>query len=421
MRRFLTTGWNTQRKLAMLKFFEEARGMPGGHSFAGYIENVSRDFFAGLNEEQRQAVLAGGAKWPTSALSVLARLPDRPTTETLLEIVKLDRDVRRVDSDAARKLRIGIAAVLGGSRDPGAMTYLREVYENEPDRRVMLAMALAQQPDGDNWPLLIRSLSFVEGAAAQEILLKLARVDQTPDAPEAYRQVIIRGLMLRENGSQHAIALLEKWTDRRLTEPGDPWAEALAAWQRWFAETYPEMPEPQLPQEVVQSHWTFQELLSYLTGPQPSHGNATRGAAMFIKANCSKCHRFGEQGDTVGPDLSTVSRRFQRKEILESILYPSQVISDQYASQTILTTDGRTVTGMVSPVGDGSVIVLQASGEKLAIAKHDIEEITRSKTSAMPEGLLNALTLDEVGDLFAYLTQGPAAELTTRKPPRTKR
>ena len=419
--RFLTAGWNTQRKLAMLKFFEEARAMPGGHSFAGYIENVSRDFFAGLNEEQRQAVLAGGVKWPTSALSVLARLPDHPSAETLREIIKLDREVKRLDSDAARKLRIGIAAVLGGSRDPDAMTYLREVYENEPDRRVMLAMALAQQPDGENWPLLVRSLAIVEGSAAQEILLKLTQVDETPDNPEAYRQVIIRGLMLRDNGSQQAIALLEKWTDQKLSEPGDPWNESLAAWQRWFVEAYPELPEPQLPQEIVQSHWTFQELLSYLTGPQQSHGDATRGARMFTKANCIKCHRFGEQGDTVGPDLTTVARRFQRKEILESILYPSQVISDQYASQTIVTTDGRSITGMVSPVGDGSVIVLQVSGEKVTIAKDDIEEVTRSKTSAMPEGLLNGLTLDEVGDLFAYLTQNPSAELTTRKPLRAKR
>ncbi len=419
--RFLMIGWNTARKLAMLKFFEEARSMPGGHSFAGYIENVSRDFFAGLNEEQRRAVLAGGAKWPTSALSVLARLPEHPSSETLQQITKLDRDLRRVDSDPARKLRIGIAAVLGGSRDADAMAYLREVYENEPDRRVMLAMALAQQPEGENWPLLVRSLAIVEGAAAQEILLKLAQVDQVPESPEAFRQVIIRGLMLRENGSQHAIALLEKWTDQRLSEPGDRWSEALAAWQKWFVESYPELPEPTLPQEVVQSHWTFQELLSYLSGPQQQRGDASRGAAMFVKANCSKCHRFGEEGDTVGPDLTTVSRCFQRKEILESILYPSQVISDQYASQTILTSRGRTVTGMVSPVGDGSIVVLQANGEKVKIAKEDIEDVTRSKTSAMPDGLLNALTLEEVGDLFAYLTQGPAAELTTRKSPRTKR
>ena len=39
----------------------------------------------------------------------------------------------------------------------------------------MMAMALAQQPDGENWPLLVRSLAIVEGAAAQEILLKLTR------------------------------------------------------------------------------------------------------------------------------------------------------------------------------------------------------------------------------------------------------
>ncbi len=75
---------------------------------------------------------------------------------------------------------------------------------------------------------------------------------------------------------------------------------------------------------------------------------------------------------------------------------------------------------MVSPVGDGSLIVLQLNGEKAKIRKDEIEEVTRNKTSAMPEGLLNGLTLDEVGDLFAYLTQGPAAELT-RKPARSKR
>jgi putative heme-binding domain-containing protein len=419
--RFLNAGWNTSRKLAMLKFFEEARTMPGGHSFAGYIENVSRDFFAGLNDEQRQAVLAEGAKWPTSALSVLARLPDHPSPATLAEIQDLDRQVKRVDSEASRRLRIGIAAVLGNSRDPEAMAYLREVYESEPDRRVMLAMALAQQPEADNWPLLVRSLPIVEGAAAQEILIKLGQVDQTPDEPEAYRQVIIRGLMLRENGGQHAVALLEKWADRRLSESGDDWQTALAAWQSWFADTYPDLPAAQLPQEAVQSHWTYQELLSYLTGPEQGHvGNATRGAAIFDKANCTKCHRFGERGDTVGPDLTSIVKRFQRKEILESILYPSQVISDQYATQTITTGDGRMITGMVSPVGDGSLIVLQASGEKIKLGKDDIEEVTRVKQSAMPEGLLNVLTLEEVGDLFAYLTKPPAPELT-RKPTTKKR
>ena len=163
----------------MLKFFEEARGMPGGHSYAGYIENVSRDFFAGLSEEQRQAVLINGAKWPTSALSVLARLPSPSKRHALRHSRSLDRQVKRLDTDAARKLRIGIAAVLGQSRDPDSMEYLRNLYENEPDRRVILAMALSQQPDGDNWPILVRlAVDRGRNSASQEILAKLARVDR---------------------------------------------------------------------------------------------------------------------------------------------------------------------------------------------------------------------------------------------------
>jgi putative membrane-bound dehydrogenase-like protein len=403
--RFLTVGWTTPRKLVMLKFLEEARTLPGGHSYAGYIENVSRDFFANLTEPERQVVLAGGAKWPSSALSVLAGLPDTLSLETLTELQKLDRQLKRVDGEPARKLRLGITAVLGASRDPLAMAYLRETFDNEPDRRVPIAMALAQQPDGENWPRLVRSLGFVEGMAAQEILLKLAEVDRTPEDPEAYRQVIIRGLMLRENGGREASALLEKWTGQHPPEPTATWDVTMPTWQAWFAQTYPDLPEPELPKEPEQSHWTYQELLSYLTGPQHAAGNASRGSNVFEKAQCVKCHRFGQRGEVIGPDLTTVARRFQRKEILESILFPSQVISDQYATQSIVTTDGRTVTGMVSPVGDGSLIVLQANGEKLKLGKDEIEEAKRTKHSAMPDGLLNILTLEEVADLFAYLTK----------------
>jgi putative heme-binding domain-containing protein len=147
-----------------------------------------------------------------------------------------------------------------------------------------------------------------------------------------------------------------------------------------------------------------------LTGPAHAPGNASRGSNVFEKAQCVKCHRFGQRGEVIGPDLTSVSRRFQRKEILESILFPSQVISDQYATQAISTNDGRTITGMVSPVGDGSLIVLQANGEKLTLTKDEIETAQRAKHSAMPDGLLNTLTLEEVADLFAYLTKTPAGD-----------
>lgn len=400
--RFLQAGWTIPLKLAVLEFYENAREMPGGHSFAGYLENVSRDFFAGFNDEQRALVLADGAKWPTSALSVLAKL-ENPSPEIIVQLQQLDRKVKRMDGEAARRLRIGIAAVLAASKDPVGMTYLRELFETEPDRRVTIAMCLAQQPHGDNWPLLVRSLSIVEGAVAQEVLGRLATVDQIPSAPEPYRQVIIRGLMLGDNGGRRAVSLLEKWTGERLTKPDDSVAASLAVWQKWFMEHYPDEPEPKLPVDSAQNHWTYQELLSHLSGPAAATADPVRGAAVFEKAQCIKCHRFGDRGEGAGPDLTTVSQRFQRKEILESILYPSQVISDQYASRSITTTDGRVFTGMAAPAGDGAIVVLQANAEKVLIPKDEIAEVVRSKKSAMPDELLNKLTIEEVADLFAFL------------------
>ncbi len=105
--------WTTPQKLALLKYYETARTLPGGHSFTGYIENVSRDFFAGLTEAERAKVLADGSKWPSSALSVLAKLPDEPGAETLNQLMTLDRQLdfkrndRRTGPPAADRNRRG--------------------------------------------------------------------------------------------------------------------------------------------------------------------------------------------------------------------------------------------------------------------------------------------------------------------------
>jgi putative heme-binding domain-containing protein len=151
-----------------------------------------------------------------------------------------------------------------------------------------------------------------------------------------------------------------------------------------------------------------------LTGPQGSRGVASRGAALFESAQCAKCHRFGERGDSVGPDLTNVAKRFQRKEILESILFPSQTISDQFASQTVVANDGKTYVGMVAPSGNGALVVLQANGEKMTIPEDEVESRTRAKVSSMPQGLLNRLSIEEVADLFAYLSGRGASDLADK-------
>jgi putative heme-binding domain-containing protein len=104
-----------------------------------------------------------------------------------------------------------------------------------------------------------------------------------------------------------------------------------------------------------------------------------------------------------------VAQRFQRKEILESIVYPSHVISDQYASRVIVA-GGKSYAGLVTPRGQQGVTVLLPTGQKVELAHEDIDDVRPSPMSAMPTGLLNTLSLEQVADLFAYLgTSGDAA------------
>ena len=237
----------------------------------------------------------------------------------------------------------------------------------------------------------------------------LSRFPQKDDKPQDLRQVILLGLKLGDNGGREAVLVLEHWTGQKPADSRGPWPGVLAAWQKWFTEKYPDQPEAVLPVEAAGTKWTFAELANFLASGESADGNPDRGAAVFEKALCVKCHRYGNRGEGIGPDLSNVSKRFQRKEILESVVFPSQVISDQFAAKTVVTTDGKTYTGLVGPTGDG-VVVLQPNAEKVNVAKSEIESIAPSKKSAMPEGLFNTLSLAEIADLFAYLAQAPPAK-----------
>lgn len=401
--RFISRGWTGPQKLALLEFYESAHAFDGGHSLSGYLQNVSRDFFATFSDEQRKAVLAEGMRWPRSALGVLAGVPKELDQDTLEQLMGLDQQLAGSDEPSVRLLRTGIVAVLGRSQQEPAMAYLRLMFEREPERRGEIAMGLAQSPGGENWPLLVRSLNILEGVAAQEVLIQLANVDQVVEQPEPLRQAILCGLRLGESGGKHAVALLEKWTGHQAAGAEAAWDKALAAWQEWFARSYPDQPAVALPVDSASSRWTMQELVEFLDGDGGAQGDAWRGALVYEKAQCIKCHRFGGKGETIGPDLSAVGQRFQKKEIIESVLFPSQIISDQYASKTVVTTDGVTVTGIVGAAGDNAVVVLQSNGQKVAISRSRIEQIVPSKKSTMPEGLFNELSLEEIADLFAFL------------------
>ncbi len=167
---------------------------------------------------------------------------------------------------------------------------------------------------------------------------------------------------------------------------------------------------PSEPRPLVKK-WTVSELLA--PEDPPSERDRSRGREMFAQASCVHCHRFGTRGTLIGPDLTDVSRRFNRRDLLVSIVEPSRVIAENYRSLQILTTDGRTFLGQATLGGDYRSPVLRLSTnpkqpfQSIEIPKQEIESQRLSEISWMPQGLLDTFTREEILDLVAYLESSP--------------
>ena len=131
-----------------------------------------------------------------------------------------------------------------------------------------------------------------------------------------------------------------------------------------------------------------------------------RGKATFEAAQCALCHRYGDQGGAVGPDLTNVSTRFKRPDILESITEPSKVVSEQYMNTMFTLNDGRVVAGRIAQESSDKVVVMTNPFDTATTAtvnKAEIKARELSKVSPMPPGQLNTCTEGEILDLLAFL------------------
>jgi len=400
---FLTRGWDGNTRKQLLEFLQRARDLDGGGSYAFYIDNAAKQFATTLGEEDSLYVLDNAGRWPSAALGALYSLPEDIDPEIRNSLIRLDREIDGEAEEPHRSLKVGIVAILARSGQDEAMAYLRDVWERNPERRQTVAMGLAQKPDGENWTLLVRSLAFVEGDAAAEVVKQLINVPKAPAEPEYIRSALIVADKLGKSGARDVFALLEYWTGET---PEDEYAtleEELNAWQQWFHERHPDLPEARAPKRLPTNKWVISELLRDITKKeQIERVSLTSGAAVFRKSQCAKCHRLGNEGTPLGPELTNMHKRFMRKEVMEAILYPSHTISSQYASSVVVTAECKTYTGMLTEVGDNYVVTTNVA-EKITIAKDDVEQVTSSPVSVMPNGLLDELTVDEIADLFAYL------------------
>lgn len=136
--------------------------------------------------------------------------------------------------------------------------------------------------------------------------------------------------------------------------------------------------------------------------------NFAQGKMLFSAALCSTCHSMkGEGGGAVGPDLTQLGTRFSKRDILESIILPSKVISDQYAATDFQMKDGSTITGRLKNEENGKYYISMNpfSPQTLqVINKKDVTSTKLSNVSIMFPGTINRLNKEELKDLLAYLT-----------------
>ena len=139
--------------------------------------------------------------------------------------------------------------------------------------------------------------------------------------------------------------------------------------------------------------------------PLLTGGNAERGRLVFFgnKAGCGTCHRVGEQGGNVGPDLTKVGAVRAGRDILESVVLPSASFAQGYDHYVVQTNSGEVYAGIIPQPHADVLEVRDSAGNVTRLHKTQVKRLKRQDVSLMPEGLPAAMSREEFRDLLAFL------------------
>ncbi|HXT58882.1 MAG TPA: PVC-type heme-binding CxxCH protein [Pirellulales bacterium] len=279
---------------------------------------------------------------------------------------KNSAEVRRKAIEVAAQLRVGGAAA----------TLEKLVAASDPHVR---QAAVAGLVDLQDFPA-IKKLLVANGAP----------VDLQSD--------LVRRLMSSTGG---ALVLLRAIEDKSLGEPLAKSAIALATKHpdsniRVLYEKF--IPEADRPQRLGAAIKPA-ELLAM-------KGDEKRGEQIFFQssaAQCKNCHRVRGNGNTIGPDLSQIGKKYERGTLLETILDPSKAIAPEYVAHLLETESGQVYVGFLVEKTADKAVLKDAQGKLISVAAKEIETLEPQKKSLMPELVLRDVTAQDAADLLAFL------------------
>jgi len=137
--------------------------------------------------------------------------------------------------------------------------------------------------------------------------------------------------------------------------------------------------------------------------------DAAAGGKVFSsgKGACLVCHRVGEIGGQIGPDLSTIGKIRTARDIFESILYPSESIARDFDTFEVKlkSQDSVTHVGLIQSQSSAGIELVGLTGQKQLVPHEDLASITRVPVSLMPMGLDQTLSPEELRDLVAFILE----------------
>lgn len=298
---------------------------------------------------------------------------------TLARVLKAVSQARRiaVDTTAAPNDRLRAVRLLG-----------RTGSDSAADRKVF-ADLLGPLSGPDLQAAAVAAVTRSVDAAAPEVLLTRWK-EYTP----AVRSSVLVALLSRD---AWVPTLLEAIAAKRL-----PAAEVdPAARQRLLTHRTPLIRERagKLFAGGVDTHRA--QVVAAYAPARSATGDAQKGKEVFARV-CAACHKIGDIGTAVGPDLAALADK-SADYLLTNILDPNRSVEARYVGYTAQTVDGRTLAGFLQAETAASVSLIGTDGRVQAILRSDLESLSSTGRSAMPEGVEKDVSVDQMADLLAFL------------------
>jgi putative heme-binding domain-containing protein len=164
-----------------------------------------------------------------------------------------------------------------------------------------------------------------------------------------------------------------------------------------------EMPPSTIPDDDVLMIIAYLRNMDAPAPPEASAGNISNGSRLFA-AQCATCHRVGDRGGRLGPDLTRVGAARSRSALIREIRTPSAWIPPAYEAVTVVTKEGEKIAAIKKGEDVFSIQVMDTRGRIQGYLKSSLQEVIYEKASMMPTYGPDRLNESDLNDLLAYLS-----------------